>query len=144
MVIPNNSCSVVCLFKVQVHTIKFDIPLTLSALSLHSFALPFLNNFTELRIIANHTVLRINSASWTLIAGLTYAHRILQWLISCLKPKAKVPIALLWQGWTSQKKRRLYRTPIFASLLPVQYVLPRSYCNTLDFSHICCDCFSNG
>ena len=131
MVILNYSCFLVCLFKGQVHTIKFDIPLILAPPALHSFAPFFLNNSTEPRVWLNHTTLRINSASRT---GLTYAHRILHWLLSSLKLKAKkVPIAQLWQGCASQKDRRLYRTPALASLPPPQYVLHRPYCNTLDF-----------
>lgn len=51
MVIPNNSCSVVCFLRGQVHTIKFDIPLILTSPALHSFAPSFLINSADLRVL---------------------------------------------------------------------------------------------
>lgn len=51
MVTPNNSCSIVGLFKGQVYTIKSDILSILTPPALYSFPLSLLNDSAELEVL---------------------------------------------------------------------------------------------
>lgn len=51
MVVPDNSSSIVYLFKGEVYTTKFDISLILTSPALYFFTPSFLNNSTELRVL---------------------------------------------------------------------------------------------